>query len=120
VNDVRPPDINTPDDYHNMTVQRSTENGQQKTENVPSWSSESSNGSLVVALCSWTRYKDGRGHPIALTWAGVEEIGGLSGTKALWPWFESLADDERYELVVDAVKPSDINTRDDYDELVSG
>jgi molybdenum cofactor cytidylyltransferase len=71
-------------------------------------------------VCGWTRYKDGRGHPIAFTRDGVDGIGGLSGSKALWPWFDSLDDDEWYELVVDAVKPSDINTRDDYDELVSG
>jgi molybdenum cofactor cytidylyltransferase len=70
-------------------------------------------------LCSWTRYKDGRGHPIALTRAGVEAIGGLSGTKALWPWFDSLADDEWFELIVDGMKPPDINTPDDYHKLTT-
>jgi molybdenum cofactor cytidylyltransferase len=71
------------------------------------------------AICGWTRYEDGRGHPVAFTRAGSEAIGGLSGTKALWPWFDSLADDERYELVVDAMKPSDINTLDDYHKLTA-
>ena len=72
------------------------------------------------AICGWTRYKDGRGHPIAFTRGGVREIGGLSGTKALWPWFDSLGDDEWHELVVDGMRPPDINTLDDYEQLVSG
>jgi molybdenum cofactor cytidylyltransferase len=71
------------------------------------------------ALCGWTRYTDGRGHPIAFTPGGVEAIGGLSGTKALWGWFDSLRDDERYDLVVDSVRPPDINTPDDYDNVRS-
>ncbi|MEN8239841.1 MAG: nucleotidyltransferase family protein [Actinomycetota bacterium] len=69
------------------------------------------------AGCGWTRYTNGRGHPIAFTPEGVESIGGLSGTKALWPYFDSLGDDERYELVVDDVRPPDINTPDEYDNL---
>jgi molybdenum cofactor cytidylyltransferase len=69
------------------------------------------------AICGWTRYKDGRGHPIAFTRAGVEAIGGLSGTKALWPWFDALEDDERYETVVNDVRPPDINTPDDYHNM---
>ena len=71
------------------------------------------------AVCGWTRYTDGRGHPIAFTPEGVEAIGELSGTKALWPYFDSLGDDERFEVVVDAMKPLDINSPDDYDNLTS-
>jgi len=71
------------------------------------------------ATCGWTRYKDGRGHPIAFTRDGIRDIGGLSGTKALWPYFDSLRIDERYELVIDHTVPSDINTPDDYDDLRS-
>ena len=77
------------------------------------WLSESK------AVCAWTRYSDGRGHPVAFTPKGIESIRGLSGTKALWPYFDSLADDERYELVVDGPRPSDINTPADYDESVA-
>jgi molybdenum cofactor cytidylyltransferase len=72
------------------------------------------------AMCGWTRYKDGRGHPIAFTRDGIGAIGGLSGTKALWPWFDSLGDDEWYELVVNGMRPPDINTLDDYEKLGSG
>jgi molybdenum cofactor cytidylyltransferase len=71
------------------------------------------------AICGWTRYKDGRGHPIAFTPKGVEAISGLTGTKALWPWFDSLSDDERYELVADGTRPLDVNSPDDYDDLRS-
>ena len=71
------------------------------------------------AVCGWTRYTDGRGHPVAFTPSGVEAIGGLSGTKALWPWFDSLDGPERFELVIDATVPSDINTPADYDNLRS-
>jgi molybdenum cofactor cytidylyltransferase len=71
------------------------------------------------AICGWTRYKDGRGHPIAFTRAGVEAISGLTGTKALWPWFDSLSDDERYEQVADGTRPLDVNSPDDYDDLRS-
>jgi molybdenum cofactor cytidylyltransferase len=71
------------------------------------------------APCGWTRYSDGRGHPIAFTPTGVEAIGGLSGTKALWPYFDSLSDDERYELSIDETRPPDINTPDDYHELTT-
>lgn len=72
------------------------------------------------AGCGWTRYADGRGHPIAFTPEGIEAIGGLSGTKALWPYFDTLGDDERYVVVVDGPRPSDINTPTDYKKLVSG
>ena len=85
--------------------------------------------STIEALCmgllgseanvGWTRYSDGRGHPIAFTRDGICEIGGLSGTKALWPWFDSLADDEWFELIVDGMKPPDINTPDDYHKLTT-
>ena len=71
------------------------------------------------AACGLTRYTDRRGHPIAFTSAGVEAIGGLSGTKALWPWFDSLQSDERYELVVNDIRPPDINTPDDYEVLTT-
>lgn len=71
------------------------------------------------AMCGWVGYTDGRGHPIAFTPRGIEMIGGLSGTKALWPYFDSLSDAERHELTVDGPRPPDINTTADYDELVS-
>ena len=71
------------------------------------------------AVCGWTRYTDGRGHPIAFTPAGIDAIDALSGTKALWPWFDSLGDDERYELVVNDVRPLDINTAHDYQLLTT-
>ena len=71
------------------------------------------------ANCGWSRYEDGRGHPIVFTRGGIREIGGLSGTKALWPWFDSLGDDEGYELVVDGMRPPDINTLDDYQNLIT-
>jgi molybdenum cofactor cytidylyltransferase len=71
------------------------------------------------SMCGWTRYTDGRGHPIAFTPNGVEAIGGLSGTKALWPWFDSLDDHGRYELVVNDVRSPDINSPADYDNLRS-
>jgi molybdenum cofactor cytidylyltransferase len=71
------------------------------------------------AACGWTCYSDGRGHPIAFAPRGIEAIGGLSGTKALWPWFESLGEDERYELVVADPLPADINTPADYDRLTT-
>jgi len=71
------------------------------------------------ANCGWTSYTDGRGHPIAFTPNGIEAIGSLSGTKALWPYFDSLGTDEGYELVIDDTVPSDINTPDDYDDLRS-
>ena len=71
------------------------------------------------AACGWTRYTDGRGHPIAFTPQGMEAIGGLEGTKALWPFFDSLGDDERYELTIDSVRPHDINSPDDYQNLTT-
>ena len=71
------------------------------------------------AMCGRTRYSDGRGHPIVFTLRGVAAIGGLEGTKALWPWFDSLRDDERYELIVDDTLPPDINTPADYDRLTT-
>jgi molybdenum cofactor cytidylyltransferase len=72
-----------------------------------------------TAVCAWTRYTDGRGHPIAFTSRGIEAIGGLSGTKALWPWFDSLAAGEGYEMVIDDTVPADINTQADYDGLTT-
>jgi molybdenum cofactor cytidylyltransferase len=71
------------------------------------------------AVCGWTCYTDGRGHPIAFTSRGIEAIGGLSGTKALWPWFDSLGPDEGYGLVIDDTVPADINTPADYDGLTT-
>jgi len=71
------------------------------------------------ANCGWTSYTNGRGHPIAFTPNGIEAIGSLSGTKALWPYFDSLGTDDGYELVIDDTVPSDINTPDDYNDLIS-
>ncbi|MCL1601598.1 MAG: nucleotidyltransferase family protein [Actinomycetia bacterium] len=71
------------------------------------------------AMCGWTQYTDGRGHPIAFAPRGIEAIDTLSGTKALWPFFDSLEDDERYELFVDEARPLDINTPADYQNLTT-
>ncbi len=70
------------------------------------------------ASCAWTRYRNGRGHPIAFTRTGIQAIGGLRGEKALWPYFDGLSDDERYELIVDTQRPADINTSEDYRDLL--
>jgi molybdenum cofactor cytidylyltransferase len=70
------------------------------------------------AACAWTRYRTGRGHPIAFTRTGMRAIGGLRGEKALWPYFDALRADQLYELIVDSPRPVDINTTDDYRALL--
>ena len=70
------------------------------------------------AACAWTRYRDGRGHPIAFTRTGMRGIRELRGEKALWPYFDVLRADERYELIVDLPRPVDINTTGDYHNLL--
>ncbi len=71
------------------------------------------------AMCGWTVYDNGPGHPIAFTPEGIEAISHLSGTKALWPFFAALDDDQRFALAVAGDRPIDVNTQQDYQHLVA-
>lgn len=66
----------------------------------------------------WVEYSDGRGHPIALGASVYPAVRRLSGSKALWPFFDSISDDEVVRIVVDEQKPTDVNTVDDYERLM--
>ena len=69
------------------------------------------------ARFAWARYHDGRGHPVAMSAAGCSEIVGLTGTKALWPFFDRLDAGSYCEVKVDGPRPLDVNSPADYRAL---
>jgi CTP:molybdopterin cytidylyltransferase MocA len=71
------------------------------------------------AMFAWTRYADGRGHPIAISSRGMGAIGHLVGEKALWPFFDSLDAATFVEVLCDGVRPTDVNTPEDYEAAVA-
>lgn len=74
---------------------------------------------LVASGCAggWVEYSDGRGHPIALAASTFVNVRMLSGTKPLWPFLDALRRDQAFVLRVDAAKPIDVNTPEDYARL---
>lgn len=69
------------------------------------------------AYAGWVEYTDGRGHPIALAGKAFEKVRRLSGPKALWPYLDSLDDDDVFVRKVTDSRPIDVNTPQDYDRL---
>jgi CTP:molybdopterin cytidylyltransferase MocA len=65
----------------------------------------------------WVEYVDGRGHPIALARQTFEGLRTLTGPRSLWPFLSCLAQDERFVLQIDAPKPIDVNTPEDYERV---
>jgi CTP:molybdopterin cytidylyltransferase MocA len=68
---------------------------------------------------AWTQYTDGRGHPIAISADGAVVVRELRGTKALWPFFDSLDATTTVQVPAHFDRPVDVNTMDDYD-IVTG
>lgn len=67
-----------------------------------------------ASKAGWVEYRDGRGHPIALSAASFEDVRTLRGSKALWPFLSSLSGDETFVVRVDERIPIDVNTPEDY------
>jgi molybdenum cofactor cytidylyltransferase len=65
----------------------------------------------------WVEYTAGRGHPIALARRTFDDLGTLTGPRALWPFLSSLSEEDRFVLRVDAPQPIDVNTPEDYERI---
>ncbi len=68
-----------------------------------------------LAVC---RYSDGRGHPFWFSRALFGELRGLRGDKAVWKLLES-GRHEVLEVAFDEPIPTDIDTWDDYQQLLA-
>ena len=68
-----------------------------------------------VAVC---RYSDGRGHPFWFSRALFAELRGLRGDKAVWKLLES-GRHEVLEVAFDEPNPPDVDTWDDYQQLLA-
>jgi molybdenum cofactor cytidylyltransferase len=69
-------------------------------------------------MFSWTRYENGRGHPIAISSRAMTSIDNLRGTKALWPYFDALDAADYVEVVAQGRRPTDVNTPQEYAAMV--
>ena len=69
----------------------------------------------VLAAC---RYDDGRGHPLAFGRGAFDELRGLHGDKAVWKLIERRSN-EVVEIRVSGPIPRDIDTRADYEAVLS-
>ncbi|MCL1602137.1 MAG: NTP transferase domain-containing protein [Actinomycetia bacterium] len=65
----------------------------------------------------WVEYRDGRGHPIALSVSSFDDVRALRGSKALWPFLSSLSEEDTFVVRVDEPTPTDVNTPQDYERL---
>ena len=70
--------------------------------------------SASACKAGWVEYRDGRGHPLALARSSFDELGGLTGSKALWPFLSSLPKEETFVVRTDTPRPIDVNTPEDY------
>lgn len=77
------------------------------------------------AAGGWVRYRgdqghgDEMGHPMVLSRQGIDGFASLTGTRPLWRYLNSLDPDDVVVLDVDADKPIDVNTPDDYRRLLA-
>ena len=65
----------------------------------------------------WVEYPEGRGHPIVLAQSAFADVRKLTGTKALWPFFEALSGGEVFALHTATQRPIDVNTPADYERI---
>ncbi|NHZ70217.1 MAG: NTP transferase domain-containing protein [Proteobacteria bacterium] len=70
------------------------------------------------ADAGWVAYSNGDGHPIFLMARILEEVRDLTGPKALWRYLVSLPPDRLFVLEIDAPRPIDVNTADDYEAVI--
>ncbi len=75
--------------------------------------------SSTGAAAGWVAYADGRGHPVALARAILPDVRRLEGPKALWSFLEGLDPEDVFVLRVGTDKPTDVNTREDYEEALT-
>jgi molybdenum cofactor cytidylyltransferase len=72
-------------------------------------------GDAPMAVC---RYQDGVGHPFAFRREMLPVLGGLHGDKAVWKLLSELS--ERVaEVAVPSAVPHDVNTEEDYQQLLN-
>ncbi len=72
-------------------------------------------GQAPLAVC---RYDDGRGHPLAFARPLFSELGSLHGDKGVWKLLDRYVADVA-EVAVAGRVPRDVNTWEDYRELVA-
>lgn len=70
-----------------------------------------------VASIGVCRYDDGRGHPFWFSAATFDALGSLHGDKAVWKLLES-GDWPVAEVPIEGTVPLDVDTWDDYRELI--
>jgi molybdenum cofactor cytidylyltransferase len=69
----------------------------------------------VLAACL---YDDGRGHPLAFGRGAFDDLRGLHGDKAVWKLMERRSD-EVVEISVSGPIPRDVDTRADYEAVLT-
>ena len=62
-------------------------------------------------------YRDGRGHPLLLAAAAMEDAVAATGPKAIWRLLESAPEDAVATIAFDRSTPLDVNTPAEYDLL---
>lgn len=72
-------------------------------------------GDAPLAVC---RYDDGIGHPFAFGRDVLPDLGALHGDKAVWKLLEQRASDV-VEVVVPGIVPLDVDTQEDYEQLLA-
>lgn len=72
-------------------------------------------GQAEIAVC---RYDDGIGHPFAFARSAFPALAGLHGDKAVWKLLEERAS-EVTEVAVPGAIPLDVNTDDDYEQVLN-
>jgi molybdenum cofactor cytidylyltransferase len=65
-------------------------------------------------------YSDGRAHPLLLSAAAMSEAVQARGAKGVWRFLNSAPDELVTEVVIDSPMPQDINTKDEYDQMLRG
>ncbi len=68
-------------------------------------------------LGGWVEYADGMGHPVALWRGAFDSVRALTGPRSLWGYLSSLSGNECFVLNIDGLKPTDVNTPEEYEAL---
>ena len=73
-------------------------------------------GTAPLAVCA---YSDGRGHPLAFSRQMFEELSSLHGDKGVWKLLDRF-EGQVAEVNIAGPIPRDVDTREDYEALISG
>jgi molybdenum cofactor cytidylyltransferase len=67
---------------------------------------------------AWSVYTDGPGHPLLFSAAALQQASQMQGAKGVWRFLESAPPGQVSAVEFPIPAPTDVNTREDYEQLL--